>query len=115
MSTLGPRAALPVVPRACRYVIGAKDLEIRKFGPKRVIENPAHRRWSELFLAPIAWHAHAKAASGDFSPCYVTLGAASIESLTHRQAARAPGRALELVFSVCVWRLTFCAPFPPRF
>ena len=26
--------------RACRYIFGAKDLEIRKFGPKRVIENP---------------------------------------------------------------------------
>ena len=26
--------------RACRYVLGAKDLEIRKFGSKGVIEKP---------------------------------------------------------------------------
>ena len=26
--------------RACRYVFGAKDLEIRKFGPKRIIDKP---------------------------------------------------------------------------
>ena len=32
--------------RACRYVLGAKDLEIRKFGPKGIIDKPAHRRWS---------------------------------------------------------------------
>ena len=29
-----------VIPRGCRHVIEAKDLEIRKFGPKRIVENP---------------------------------------------------------------------------